>query len=88
MGGITTECGGKAAKKWRDIAGELNGSLISGVLNSGVTIARNTVTPDTGIWVSAATTYGIYIGAKSLYQVDAGQTSCANASAVSDVGGY
>ena len=53
--------------------GFLHGAVISGVVNSGITIARNTVTPDTGLWVSAATTYGIYIGAKALYPLNSGQ---------------
>mgnify|MGYP000904022237 CR=1 FL=1 len=63
--GIDTSTGG---------VGFLHGALISGVINAGVTIARNTVTPDTGVWVSAATTYGIYVGAKNLYQMNTGQT--------------
>lgn len=57
----------KAGKGW------LHGMLLSGCVNSGLTIARNTVTPDTGVWVSAATTYGIYVGAKTLYQLQPGQ---------------
>ena len=58
----------KAGKGWR------HGVQISGVVNTGVTIARNTVTPQTGVWVSAATTYGVYVGAKPLHDLGAGKT--------------
>lgn len=54
--------------------GFLHGAMISGVKNTGITIARNTITPHTGLWVSAADTFGIYIGPKSLYQLNPGQT--------------
>lgn len=54
-------------------AGWLHGALLSGCVNTGVTIARNTVTPHTGVWVSAAGTYGVYIGAKPLHQLQPGQ---------------
>ena len=57
----------KAGKGWR------HGVQISGVVNTGVTIARNTVTPQTGVWVSAATTYGVYVGAKKLHDLGAGK---------------
>ena len=57
----------KAGKGWR------HGVQISGVVNTGVTIARNTVTPQTGVWVSAATTYGVYVGAKQLHDLGAGK---------------
>lgn len=52
--------------------GWLNGVVLSGCVNTGLVIARNTVTPTIGVWVSAATTYGIYVGAKNLSPLNPG----------------
>lgn len=53
--------------------GFLFGAYLAGQVNAGLVVARNTVTPDTGAWVSAAKTYGMYIGPKPLYDLGPGK---------------
>jgi hypothetical protein len=54
--------------------GWLHGIIASGLVSTGFTVARNTVTPHTGVWVSAAGTYGVYVGAKELFTLESGST--------------
>lgn len=51
----------------------LHGAVLAGVRYTGLTVARNgAITPETGIWVSSAQTYGVYIGAKSKWPLNSG----------------
>lgn len=59
-----------ASKTW------LHGLISSGSRNTGVTVTRNgNRRPTTGVWVAAASSHGVYIGAKSLNQMNPGQGS-------------
>lgn len=59
-----------ASKTW------LHGLISSGSRNTGVTVTRNgDRRPTTGVWVAAASSYGVYIGAKSLNPMNPGQGS-------------
>lgn len=59
-----------ASKTW------LHGLISSGSRNTGVTVTRNgDRRPTTGVWVAAAYSHGVYIGAKSLNPMNPGQGS-------------
>jgi hypothetical protein len=69
---------GNVGKGW------LQGVAVGDAINFAFGVFRSSVTgiaaPDTGIWVSAATTYGVYIGAKSLYATNSEWTPAFDAS--------
>jgi hypothetical protein len=50
-----------------------HGGVFEGMSKTGVTIAREGAkVPETGVWVSAAGTFGIYVGAKNKHQLNPG----------------
>lgn len=51
----------------------LHGLVTAGTGYTGVTVARDGAkSPQTGVWVSSAVNYGIYVGASPLYQLNPG----------------
>lgn len=51
-----------------------HGFISAGTRNTGVTVTRNAgLSPHTGVWVGSATTYGVYVGAKTLHDMNPGQ---------------
>jgi len=50
-----------------------HGAVYAGVSKTGLTVARNgAIVPESGVWVSAASTFGIYVGAKNKHQLNPG----------------
>ena len=69
-GTVAFAAGSAGDKSW------LHGLLLSGVSRTGITIAREGVrVPETGVWVSGAGTYGVYIGGKNKWPMNAGNTA-------------
>lgn len=53
-----------------------HGFVSNGSTKTGLTVAREGARrPETGVWVSAADAYGIYIGAKNKHQLNPGSTA-------------
>lgn len=53
-----------------------HGAVLAGSSKTGVTVARNgTFRPESGVWVSAATTFGVYVGAKAKHALNPGSAS-------------
>jgi hypothetical protein len=76
VGGLQNGTIGVSVSSSNATYGWLHSGVFAGSINTGLTVTRNgTVSPDSGIWIASAATFGIYIGAKAKYAMNPGQTA-------------